>query len=114
MKKNKLIEILQQIEGNPDVTIWNGYAEDYQNISKVEKVELYGMSLKEKFRFINLERKFDGIPPLKSINDLQNKKVDWDFQPAEYMDIKRTVILIEPKLRNETSYGRDSGSDLKY
>lgn len=32
MKKNKLIELLQAIKGNPDILFYNGFAEDWQEI----------------------------------------------------------------------------------
>jgi hypothetical protein len=32
MKKNKLIELLQTIDGNPDIYLWNGYVDDWVDI----------------------------------------------------------------------------------
>lgn len=32
MKKNQLIELLNQIPGNPEIAIWNGFVSDYQAI----------------------------------------------------------------------------------
>ncbi|AUR86354.1 hypothetical protein NVP1084O_147 [Vibrio phage 1.084.O._10N.261.49.F5] len=34
MKKNKLIELLNNIEGNPDIYLWNGYVEDWVDLDK--------------------------------------------------------------------------------
>lgn len=34
MRKNDLIKLLQSIEGNPQVVIWNGFTHDYQHIDK--------------------------------------------------------------------------------
>lgn len=39
MKKNKLIELLQNIKGNPDIYLWNGYVSDFVDIEK-ELVEM--------------------------------------------------------------------------
>ena len=33
MRKNDLIKLLQTIEGNPEIVLWNGFVGDYQNIS---------------------------------------------------------------------------------
>ena len=35
MKKNKLIEMLNSIEGNPEIFLWNGYVSDYMDIDKL-------------------------------------------------------------------------------
>jgi len=32
MRKNDLIKLPNQIEGNPEVVLWNGYVGDYTNI----------------------------------------------------------------------------------
>lgn len=34
MKKNTLIKLLQNIKGNPDIVLWNGFVDDYMHISK--------------------------------------------------------------------------------
>ncbi|AXC39087.1 UNVERIFIED_ORG: hypothetical protein [Escherichia phage CMSTMSU] len=33
-EKNDLIKMLQEIDGNPEIVIWNGYVDDYMNIEK--------------------------------------------------------------------------------
>ena len=46
MKKNDLIKLLNTIEGNPDVVLWNGFVGDYQDISKeLVKDDLLKISL---------------------------------------------------------------------
>lgn len=32
MKKNDIIKMLQAIEGNPEIVLWNGYVGDFQHI----------------------------------------------------------------------------------
>lgn len=42
MKKDKLIELLSTIEGNPDIYLWNGIAEDWIDIDQeLVKIQLY-------------------------------------------------------------------------
>jgi len=46
MCKNDLIKLLQTIEGNTDIVLWNGFVGDYQDISKeLVKGELVKISL---------------------------------------------------------------------
>ena len=41
MRKSKLIELLNAIEGNPEIVLWNGFVGDYQHIdSKFVPVDL--------------------------------------------------------------------------
>lgn len=41
MRKNQLIEMLQEIPGNPEVMLWNGFVQDVVPIDKsIEHVEL--------------------------------------------------------------------------
>lgn len=34
MKKNDLIKMLQELPGNPDILLWNGFAQDWMDIEK--------------------------------------------------------------------------------
>jgi hypothetical protein len=41
MRKNDLIKLLQEIDGNPEVSLWNGFVGDWMPISKeIEVIEL--------------------------------------------------------------------------
>ena len=59
MKKNKLIELLLSIEGNPDVVIWNGYVGDWMDIKALEKSELVKMTRDYYVKSIELKEKVD-------------------------------------------------------
>ena len=41
MRKNELIQLLQQIKGNPEIYIWNGLVDDYMPLKKVYPDKLY-------------------------------------------------------------------------
>jgi hypothetical protein len=45
MRKNKLIQLLQDIEGNPDILLWNGMVGDWMDIQKPIHQFLYKMTL---------------------------------------------------------------------
>ena len=60
MKKNDLIKLLNTIEGNPDVALWNGFVGDYQDISKeLVKGDLVKMSLDWYLEMCRIERCID-------------------------------------------------------
>ena len=57
MRKNDLIKLLQAIEGNPDIVLWNGIVGDYQNIStKLVEGELYKQTFEDYFESFRKER----------------------------------------------------------
>lgn len=85
MKKNKLIELLQNIKGNPDIVIWNGLAEDYHHINKIEPTYLYKQSKKKRLKDINNERLRDGLDPI-TVEQVQGEE-DYEF-PNLYFDNK--------------------------
>ena len=41
MRKNQLIKLLQEIKGNPEVMVWNGFVDDYMPIGGVDTNTLY-------------------------------------------------------------------------
>ena len=121
MRKNDLINILEAIEGNPEIHLWNGYVQDYQPIGNVHAVDLYKYTKEHYIEMCRLEKCID--------------KQDWNFQFTEDMveilsknfdrvckwemngyvtedDIKskrwkrKKVYLISPKLRGERSMDR--------
>jgi hypothetical protein len=133
MKKNKLIEILNAIEGNPEIVLWNGYAEDYMHIDPTpvplmlvkETVQFIETSLRNEWCYNH--KTFD-IPPevekmLKHNAAQLHKKRSWDFPnqfvPEEdyenwYGKRRKTVVALNPKLRGKVSLGISRASDVNY
>lgn len=133
MKKNKLIELLNSIDGNPEIVLWNGYASDYMHIDPVieplvlkkESIEFIFICLKCEYCEIN--RTYD-IPESK-INELKqraeelHKKRDWEI-PNQFLSKEeakswygtksRKLYILNAKMRNKTSYGMNRSSDIKY
>ena len=56
MKKSKLIELLQQIDGDPDILLWNGMVQDWMDIRGLEKVVLERQTVVGYSHYLNLER----------------------------------------------------------
>ena len=50
MKKDKLIELLNRLSGNPDIYLWNGFTEDWMDIDKNFIQEVF---VKEREDFIS-------------------------------------------------------------
>jgi|AGFT01.1.fsa_nt_gi hypothetical protein len=133
MRKNQLIKMLEEIEGNPEIVIWNGYVDDYMNIEK-ETFKITLVKETEEFLFNALRgqwcqtnRTFD-VPPeelekLKVQAKELHKKREYDFvnpyvTPEEYESWygKRTLTkyVISPKLRGKTSLGVFNAADIDY
>lgn len=98
MRKNQLIEKLQAIKGNPEIMLWNGFAEDIVPIDPRfeedflirEDEELYAWHMKRQ------GHTDEEIPALV-------KKREWEFfcyYPPD--DVKphnkKRVLIIQPKL----------------
>lgn len=122
MKKSKLMKILSEIEGDPDILLWNGMVGDWQDIDKtVIKSELTKMSFAHYKRCIENERiqwggeKSDYIIQEKELLELKkryNKCVEWEYSFATEDDIKakrysnKFVYLIGAKTRGVKTWDR--------
>ena len=128
MKKNKLIELLQAIDGNPDIYLWNGFVGDWVDINP-DFVEDYLVkeSVEHKLNCLKMEwcrdnNTFD-VPNdvTASLSEYANKlaaKEKWDF-PNRYVEqsefkkwygkYKKRIILIDAK-RKGASYSDRQGS----
>lgn len=129
MKKNKLIQILKNMKGNPDIKVWNGYAGDWQDFDLVEQ-EL----VKESEEFIRWwieaewkqENKNSIIPEdvQKELDEIITRRVkerEWDF-PNHYVSEenmerwygknRKRIFLINAKLRGKSTF--DRMGDINY
>lgn len=121
MKKNKLIELLQSIKGNPEVKIWNGMVGDWMDVCLVES-ELVKESEEFLRWWIEAEWKQDNntetIPEdiqkqLDGVIKERCKGREWDF-PNNYVKDKerwygknrKKIILIDGKKRGKTTFDR--------
>ena len=133
MKKNDLIKLLQNIKGNPEIVIWNGYVNDYMDISSEittltlvkETQEVLNQQLRAQYCRENktLDVPENVLEQLQIQAALLHKKRQWDipnpfvkdkeFQ-LWYGNRKLTKYVLSPKLRGKTSLGVTSKQDLEY
>lgn len=124
MTKNQLIAILQTIEGNPKICIWNGYVSDYNEVEKVDMLELVKetvdfieSTLKDEYRVENKvatipeEVKKDILNTAKSLHkqakwDLPNPYVTGERFKRWYGMKSKKMVLLTSKPRNKTSHDR--------
>lgn len=112
MKKSKLIKMLQQIEGDPDIAIWNGFAGDYQHIEptivplelrKIKRSKLKSIlefQHKNKITGEYLDEVFKRYE-LETVNEFFTEE-----EIKDYYGYKKVIYLLEPKLRNKSSWDR--------
>jgi hypothetical protein len=130
MTKNKLIKKLQQIKGNPEIKLWNGFVDDWMNFDLVENI-----LVKESEEFVRFRIEMDWkqqnktweIPP--DVRDMLEAKIqerlktdEWEM-PNEFVqtkedfdkwygkNVKRTVF-INAKTRGKKCW--DRLGDIRY
>lgn len=120
MKKSKLIEMLNSLPGDPDVLLWNGWVDDWQDLSLVQGA-LTRMTFDAYCRSIRYERIFatgdilyqipdEEIPELKKC---YKKHIAWeDNQCVTPEDIEskryqvKTVVFLDAKTRGKKAQDR--------
>jgi hypothetical protein len=122
MKKNKLIALLNSIEGNPDIVLWNGFVNDYQDIS-TELIDdvLVKRTLQEYLQHVELERARDAKDWDRKLSDDEiialtkryNQIAKWELN--DYItedDIKqkrysaKKIVFLQAKLRGVDTFDR--------
>lgn len=127
MRKNKLIEILSELDGNPEIFLWNGFVGDYQHISK-DLVEscLVKQTLHDYLNICLLRaRKSNGIEynftkeQIKELTTSYKNHIEWeensyvtdeDVQNKFYK--KKKVYYINARLRGIDTF--DRAGDISY
>jgi hypothetical protein len=122
MKKNKLIELLQSLEGNPDIVLWNGFVGDWMDI---DATLVEGSLVKQPFAQYHMHVEFEEkrdrkdftyTMPEAEITDLKKsyaKYCVWesndfvtrdDIKAGRYLEKK--VFYINAKLRGVSTFDR--------
>lgn len=120
MRKNDLIKLLQNIDGNPEVMLWNGYVSDFMKVGGVSESDLVKMTFEHYAEMCRLEDcrdrqdwNYQHTP--EDIADLRQhyKKHDWEVNPYVYKeDIatkrykKKRIVYIDAKLRGKSMHDR--------
>jgi hypothetical protein len=122
MKKSKLIEILNSIDGNPEIKLWNGFVQDYVEIdpTPVESV-LTRMSLDYWLESCRLQdciqlKDWSHQMPQEEIDQLKKNYRDvckWemnDFVKPEDVKSKyyknKKVVILQAKIKGEDTFDR--------
>lgn len=121
MRKNDLIKLLQTIEGNPEIVLWNGFVQDYQDISKeLVKGKLVKLTLDWYLETCRMKRCIDEKDwkyklTQDEINTYKNYYKDFKYGQNNYVteeDIKakryrvKKVVYLDAKLSNKTYHDR--------
>lgn len=89
MRKNKLIELLNEIDGNPEIVTWNGYVGDWMPFNtSAKEINLHRMSKKRRLYYINLENQSRGLD-LIDISQVDNEEWTMNDGCDDYLDQKR-------------------------
>lgn len=123
MKKNDLIKILQNLKGNPEIVLWNGMVQDYMHIDPdIQEDFLFKYTWEGMQEACRLDRCRDlrdmsfqfTEEETKELRECYLRHHKWEFN--RYMTEedcgpggwhkKKKVLIIQPKLRGETSFDR--------
>jgi hypothetical protein len=119
VRKDKLIQLLQAIEGNPEIKLWNGMVGDWMDINKLQEGYLYKESLAHYLESCRIETCVDNndwsyqqSPEEISRLTKYHKTFQWNtydmtdqYLAGQKCQIKKKVFYITPKPRN-TSEGK--------
>jgi hypothetical protein len=121
MKKVKLIKLLEDIPGNPDILLWNGYVQDWVPIDpKLVRQLLVKESFEHYCESYRLEKcverkEWDYQLSEEKIEQLKQgyKKFDWEFNnyvTQEMLDNKdyfsKPIYFIQSKPRGVETFDR--------
>jgi hypothetical protein len=127
MKKSKLIELLQTIEGNPDIMLWNGIVGDVMdlkpNLGAVRLVKQTLAFYLEMCRLQDCRDKNDWSyqMPQEEVERLTDLYKSFEYEENSYVyqeDIdkgnykQKIVYVLDAKLTGKTSYSRSG--DISY
>lgn len=124
LKKSELIAMLNKLEGDPDLLMWNGFVGDWHDIEIVQGSKLVKHSLCHLFKAIKHKRMGDkksfklDKEELKYCYKLAKKQYhtqEWEFPNCFveqekyedwYGDNQRDVVMIQGKNRGKECYDR--------
>lgn len=122
MKKSKLIAMLNELKGDPDIVLWNGMVGDWMDISpKLVEGELVKQSLRQAVAMYEFERKrdtnnFDYVLTQKELNSMRSSyKKNWNWEDNEFVTqedikegryVKKRVVYIDAKKRGVHTWDR--------
>lgn len=128
MRKSKLLELLNSIEGNPDIKLWNGYVEDWVDIdNKLVPTQLTRMTLAHWLESCRWETCRDlndwgyQLPAeeVVKLTKAHSRVCKWEVNPyvtqeninAKWYEVK-TVQIMQAKSKGEKTF--DRAGDISY
>lgn len=122
MRKSKLIELLTALPGNPDIKLWNGFVQDWVEVSpNIVEVELVRMTLAYWLESCRLQdcqdrKDWDYQLPAEEVAQLTKNyaKINkWEINPyvtQEDIDMKRYTVkkiqIVQAKIKGENAWDR--------
>lgn len=126
MKKSELIKKLNEINGDPEVLVWNGFVGDYQKVSSnVEETMLFKECADSIFKNLVFEemknrKSFDELPEdlmvkLRAEAKEYASKREWELRNLHFDDEtvkrvygknKKKVVILELKNRGKEAFDR--------
>jgi hypothetical protein len=120
MRKNKLIQLLQDIEGNPEIKLWNGMVDDWMDIDKLLEIYLYKENLAQYLENCRIEscvynKDWEYQHSPEKISELTQYHKTFQWNVSEFIDnhpeaqkhhIKKKVIFLAPKPRGLKTWDR--------
>lgn len=97
MKKNKLIALLQNIKGNPEIRVWDGTTEQDVRIDKIQQYKLARMK-----KQIQIE--FAEIQGCSSTEMNRSWALEYGLEDEDIYEFK-SVLMITTKDPERTPYG---------
>lgn len=129
MRKDKLIELLNSIPGNPDILLWNGYVEDWMDIDDELVPTLFGketvehqlkMIIFQEMNYTKKELSQERISELRKLvedrtkrdkSDILNPYVEEKEKKEWYGNSIRTKYILNSKMRNKKHFDRNCSVD---
>lgn len=114
MRKNDLIKMLNEIEGNPEIVLWNNQVGDWMHIEKPKIFKFNRLKKSFKIDSINLERKFiDNLPELTEEEKKNIKNDEFVFGDGNRWNVLKTEnfehtnrIVLQGKSRGIKTFDR--------
>jgi len=120
MRKDKLIQLLQAIEGNPDIKLWNGSVGDWMDIDRLQEGYLYKETLAHYLESCRIESCMDNKDweyqqSPEEISKLTKYYKTFQWNKSEFIEhhpeaqkynMKKRVIYIAPKPRGVKTWDR--------
>lgn len=121
MRKNDLIKLLSDIDGNPEIVLWNGYTQDFMKVDRLVESDLVKMTKTHFLEMLRLEKCVDVKDWSAQLTDEEanhglecyRKNYEWevneyvttdDIQSKRYQ--RKRVVYINAKLRGKTMFDR--------